>query len=89
MSENFCDVKTKIEYEQVTIKVPKLVMDFLRSMEKTLDETAKEYIERNVVMVVRADIDGDAFVPYPEEVTKAWGLNPIFKAVLNDPFSDC
>jgi hypothetical protein len=83
-------METEIEYEQVTIRLPKVVLDFLRSMEKTISMTPKEYIEYNTVCSIRADIDDlDAFVPSPEEVAKAWNLNPIFKQILNDPFKDC
>jgi coenzyme F420-reducing hydrogenase beta subunit len=62
-------------------------MDFLRSCEKALKSTAKEYLEYNVVGVVRADIDdGTVFVQMPDDIVKEWNLNPLFKAILNDPY---
>jgi hypothetical protein len=77
--------KQEIEFENVTIKVPKLIMDFLRGREKDMDETAKEYIEYNVVQIVNSDIRaGDVFVLDPEELADSWKLNPIFKAIIND-----
>jgi len=75
--------KEKIEFEEITVKVPKLIIDFLRKHEKILGKTAQEYMERNIVDCVRADIDaGDVFVPVPEEVVEQHGLGPVFKAVL-------
>jgi hypothetical protein len=77
--------KQEIEFENVTIKVPKLIMDFLRGREKDMDETAKEYIEYNVVQIVDSDIRaGDVFVQSPKEAAEGWKLNPVFRAIIND-----
>lgn len=79
-----------IEYEDVTVKVPKLIMAFLRAHEKDMGETAEEYIAYNAVGVVRADLDaGDVFVPVAEEIAREWNLNHIFKEIINDPYDDC
>jgi len=75
--------KTEIEYEQVTIRVPKKIMDFLRLMQKLNHETPEEYMAYNVVDMVRADIDaGDVFIPEPHEVAELNGLTPVFKEIL-------
>jgi hypothetical protein len=72
----------KIEYETVTLKVPKNVMKLLRDSEKTLEETASQYLERCIVGLVRADIDsGDCFVLTPREVAERYDLDPVFKAI--------
>lgn len=77
--------KQEIEYETVAIKVPKRIVDFLRAHEKDMNMTAKEYIEYNVVCIVRADIDAlDVFFPSAKEVADGWKLNSIFKAIVND-----
>jgi hypothetical protein len=77
--------KREIEYEQVTIKVPKAIMKFLRDREKNMDQTAKEYIEYNIVHIVNSDIRaGDVFVSDPEELADSWKLNPVFKAIIDD-----
>jgi hypothetical protein len=64
----------KIEFEQVTIKVPRLVLDFLR---KTEDD-AVEWIEYTVVDNVRAEIEGMTW----EEWASLFNLEPVFDAVL-------
>ena len=74
----------KIELEEVTLRVPKLVMDFLRKYEKSLQEgVVQGYLERNIVACVRADIDAlTVFVPDAEDVIEQHNLAPVFKAVL-------
>lgn len=74
----------KIECESVTVQVPKAIMEFLRSIEKPISMTAKEYIEYNIVECVRADIDAWETFISPKEVAEGWGLNPIFKTIIND-----
>jgi hypothetical protein len=77
--------KEEIKYEQLTIRVPVAIMDFLRGHEKDMSWTAKDYIEYNVIERVRADLDaGDVFVLSAKEPADGWQLNPIFKAILNE-----
>ena len=75
----------QIELEEVTLRVPKLIMDFLRKHEKRLEEgTVQRYLERNIVGCVRADIDAvTVFAGEPEDVIKTHKLDPIFKALTN------
>ncbi len=74
----------ELELEEVTLRVPKLLMDFLRKHEKYLDEgLVQGYLERNIVACVRADIDAlTVFVPDAEDVIEQHNLGPVFKAVL-------
>jgi hypothetical protein len=75
--------REQIEYEAVTVQMPKQIMDYLRSIERCIKMTPKEYIEYNIVDCVRADIDSfDDFVT-PKELADGWQLNPIFKAITN------
>ena len=73
--------REQIEYETVTVQVPKLLMDYLRSHERDMNMTAKEYLEVTIVDCVRADIDCNHLDP--KQVADSWRLNPIFKAIIN------
>ena len=85
MNEEPENEKTVIEYEQVSLKVPKRIRDFLRLMQKVNHEGPEEYLAYNAVMAVRADIDaGDVFIPEPHEVAELHGLNPVFREILGD-----
>jgi hypothetical protein len=72
-----------IEFESVTIKVPKSVMNLLRAYsEHGLGMTANEYLECNVLQVVRADLDaGDVFTVEAEEIITQYSLNPALSVV--------
>lgn len=77
-------IEQKIEFETVPVRVPKLIMAFLRAYEKSMGMTAKEYIEYNIVDSLRADVAAlDTFIT-PKEVADNWKLNPIFKTIVND-----
>ncbi len=67
-----------IEFESVTIQVPKNIMALLRaSSEHGLKMTAKEYLEYSVLETIRADLDaGDVFTVEPEEIISQYNLNP-------------
>jgi len=72
-----------IEYETVTLKIPKKVMKLLRDTDY-LGETAEKYLEREIVDVVRADIEGgECFTPTPSQLVKQYDLNPVFKEILD------
>jgi hypothetical protein len=63
-------------FETLTVKVPKLVMDFIRKIE---DDPIK-YIEFSTVDSVRADIESMK----GEEWAEFFHLQPIFAEILND-----
>lgn len=65
-----------IEYEQVTVKVPKLIMDYLR---KTEDDP-KVWLEETVVDSVRAELEGMT----GKEWIEHFKLGPVFKEVLDE-----
>lgn len=67
-----------IEFEQVTIKVPKNVMNLLRAYAKHgLGMTANEYFEYSVLQAVRADLDAsDVFTLEPQEIMNQYDLTP-------------
>lgn len=73
------EAEAEIEYETVTVKVPKRIMDFLRQ-NKALDMAPEEYLAYGIVDFVRADIDGGVFSD-PKSIANGYRLNPVFKAV--------
>jgi hypothetical protein len=76
--------KQKIEYEQATVKVPKLVMDYLRATNKPDAEDPDwneiKWIERAIVDSARAECEGMDF----REWADVFGLTPIFWEILRD-----
>lgn len=74
----------KIEYETITIEVPKQVMELLRFSESMGKMTPKEWIEYSVVETVRSGLDANMFLPSPAALAEKFNLNPVFKEILND-----
>lgn len=71
-----------IEYETVTLKIPKNIMKLLGDSERVLEETPNQYLERCIVDLVRADIDaGDCFVLTPREIAERYNLDHVFKQI--------
>ena len=69
------NMSEKIEFENITIRAPKKILDFLRAHEENLGRTAEEYIELNIVQCVKADLDaGDVFAPTGPQIAKTWAL---------------
>ena len=80
----------KIEYVEVTVKVPRKIFDFLKDLEKPMNMTVKEYIEHSIIQDVFSDMDctaggGGPFFD-PDELIKRYELKPIFqKHGIQDP----
>jgi hypothetical protein len=73
----------EIEYESVTVKVPKLVMDFLRATHKDRNFTETNTIaalEYAIVDHVRAEMEGMPGIEYID----LFDLKPVFYKVLDD-----
>jgi hypothetical protein len=70
----------QIEFEEILVKMPKAIMNFLREHEHELDEKIEDYLQRAIISVVRADIEtNNVFVPSPIELANKYNLQPIFK----------
>jgi len=77
--------ETQIEYENVTVKVPKNIMRLLRDRQEDVEMSPTEYLEYVIVQIVHADIDvEEVFAPRPEKLIERYGLKPIFEKILND-----
>ncbi len=83
IEENQLETIENIQFEEVTVKIPKKIMALLRANQKACGETPKEYIEYHIVDVVRANIDAEAFFSTPKQMTDAWELDSIFKIITN------
>lgn len=58
----------EIVYEEVTLRVPKLVMDLLREHERIISMKVAEYLERAISTMVKAEVDAnEQFNPQAEE----------------------
>jgi hypothetical protein len=75
----------EIEYEQVTVNVPKAVMDLLRFAESVLEQSPKEWIEYYIVETVRSGLDSNMFLPDAAALVEKFNLNPVLQEILNDP----
>lgn len=88
---------SKEETIEVTVKLPKKLVEFLRAMEKNLDMTMEQYIQRNIVDVVYADLDSmevflPPIVPTRIEFVEKYGLAEVFKQYnfeIPKYWSDC
>jgi hypothetical protein len=70
----------EIEYEQVTIKVPKRIMAYLRFMAGRRDVQVEEEIEYDLIDNVRAEMEG----MNGEELISTLEVGQIFYAILDD-----
>ena len=68
--------KEKIEFEQVTLKVPKAVMEYLR---RIYGDPVK-WLEYEAVDQVRADLDAMS----GRNLADIFGLEPVFETVLEE-----
>lgn len=68
------------ETVEVTIKLPKEIVDFLRHHEASVG-SLEEYLTYNIVACVEGDLDGSSSGPFfdmDKEIQK-WGLDKVFK----------
>jgi len=70
---------TPIEFESVTVKVPKPIMDFLRKTDID-NEGPEAWIEWQIVESVRAYLECE----HTEEWVTVFKLGPVFRKVLGD-----
>ena len=70
---------SKEETVEVTIKVPKAIVEFLRALgENVLGEKPEEYMVRQIVDSIAADLEADAFFD-PKEFVRKFNLLPVFE----------
>ncbi len=68
------------ELVEVTIKVPKGILQFLEDIKKaTWFSTADEYLESAIVSRVMADIDSDVFNPTLKAVAEKYDFKKEFE----------
>jgi len=63
------------ETVEVTLKLPKAIVDFLKDSETSMRMTVEEYLTYSIVHSVAADIDTfDVFVPTWKQIVDKYGL---------------
>lgn len=77
--EDIAKAAKSIMYEEVTVRVPKPILRFLKDMEKALDQTVEEFIETSVVEMVESQLAGGGFFN-PNYILEKYDLKPTFKA---------
>lgn len=75
------ETKPQIEYENITVKIPKGILDLLREVAPVTKTTPKEWVEYAIVEQVRAGLESDEFLPTPQDMAEQFKLNPIFKEI--------
>lgn len=67
---------SKEEYVEVTLKLPKGLLEFLNDMKACFDCSVEEYLEYSLLDTLRAQIEADfIFSPTVEDVAKKYGVN--------------
>jgi len=70
------DKMSKQETVEITVKLPKAIVDYLKCMKSDV----AEYIQSSVVGYIQADIEFEHMHPIlPEKVMEKYGLKTIFK----------
>lgn len=81
---------SKEETVEVTLKLPKAIVDFLKDMQTTLNMTVEEYLVFSIIQAVGADLDtNDVFVPSPAELVERYGLKTALLKCNGLPYMDC
>ena len=62
------------ETVEVTLKLPKAIVDFLKDMNVNVEE----YIVHNVIGVIEADLEADTFY-CPKQLVEKHNLMPVFR----------
>lgn len=71
---------SKQETVEVTLKLPKAIMDFLKDMAPSIEMTVEEYLTYSIIQAVAADVDTfDVFVPTWKQIVDKYGLAPTLK----------
>ena len=78
----------KIEYESVTVKMPKAVMDLLRYAQSITGNTPDQDIAYYAVESVKSRIEVNGFSPSPKALAAQFNLNPVFKEILDDTIAE-
>ncbi len=62
MSETEQKQKPKIEYVDLTIRIPKLVLEFLQKHEKEMDyPSVQKYLEEAILRTTQMDVESGSF----------------------------
>jgi hypothetical protein len=68
-----------IEYEQVTLKVPKNVLEYFRVLAKMDNETLEQNLEYEIVELCRSLMQGMS----PDVMMEIFKIKPVFAEILH------
>jgi hypothetical protein len=72
--------KVEIEFEEITLRIPKKLMEFLRKTPGGYGPSPVAYLEHSIVDVIRSDLEALS----GEEIIEWNGLGPVFREILKD-----
>lgn len=84
-SNKKAELKLEIEYESVTVKIPKNIMDLLRYAQKLTNESPQSFIEYYTVENIRSLMDSNGILPTSKQLNEQFSLNKIFIEILDSP----
>jgi hypothetical protein len=71
--------KSELEFESVTLQVPKKVMELLRFCENASGTSPKEYIENYVIVqMISADLEAGCLIQL-KDLIKKFDIEPVFE----------
>jgi hypothetical protein len=73
--------KQSIEFETVTLKVPKNVLEYFRVQAKMDNETLEQNLEYHLVELCHSSMEGMS----PDTLMEIFNVKPIFKEILAYP----
>jgi len=76
-------MKEKVEFEEVTIRVPRAIMNLLRNSEEIIGRSPIEQLEYGVVADIEGCIGSEVLTPTPEQIIKKYKLGHVFKTILD------
>ncbi len=76
-------MKENVDFEEVTIKVPRAIMNLLRNSEEIIGRSPTEQLEYSIVADIEGCIGSEVLTPTPEQIIKKYKLGNIFKTILD------
>lgn len=71
-----------IEYQQVTIKIPRVVIKFLEGHLQDIEaKDIEEYLENAILRQFKADIDCEHYFFSNEHIIRIYNLGPVFQSL--------
>lgn len=73
----------KVDFEEVTIRVPRAIMNWLRNSEEVTGRSPTEQLEYGIVADIEGCIGSEVLTPTPEQIIEKYKLGQVFKTILD------